>query len=162
MQGNTFARTKLQRADIRVRVYTHTRARAYKYVRFVRGARERCVRRYTEYLALSIQRKGITYYRQLPARRAFIYCYPVRISLARARQKENIPSQPPAASALPSSRDFHPLLFVDRMLYIRKIIVRFNNVFLPARARTRPTPALSRLPSCNIAIRKTLLVTDKI
>lgn len=82
-----------------------------------------CVRRYTEYLALSIQRKGITYYRRLPARRALIYCYPVYtyISLSRAAKRERPPAASPSfpATTIVLRRSAHR---------VRKIIVRFNNV----------------------------------
>lgn len=66
--------------------------------------------RYTEYLALSIQRKGITYYRRLPARRTLIYCYPVRISCGKKRMPAN--SRPTLQRR--SLRGFHPLPLVDR------------------------------------------------
>lgn len=69
---------------IHVRACARTHTRTHEYVPR-RSWGERCVCRYTEYLALSIQRKGITYYRRLPARRALIYCYPVRISCGKKR-----------------------------------------------------------------------------
>lgn len=100
----THIRVRSSRGDTRtihtpIHVHTHTDVSA-------RSWGERCVCRYTEYLALSIQRKGITYYRRLPARRALIYCYPVRISCGKKRMPAS-----PSSNSLPG---FHPLPFVDR------------------------------------------------
>lgn len=54
-----------------------------------RDERGRGACKYSEYLALSIQRKGITYYRRLPLRHTFIYCYPV----SRGEKHRLFPSQ---------------------------------------------------------------------
>lgn len=99
---HTSARMKLVR-DIRT-IYTPIQI----YASLVRGWEYVC--RYTEYLALSIQRKGITYYRRLPARRTLIYCYPVRISCG----KKRMPANPRPTLQRRSLRGFHPLPVVDR------------------------------------------------
>lgn len=56
--------------------YTRLNSRVYQptYARGAKGKGGGGVCRYSEYLALSIQHKGITYYRWLPARRTYIYC----------------------------------------------------------------------------------------
>lgn len=111
------------RAEILRTIHTHTPTHVHTYTDIYIPGRswgERCVCRYTEYLALSIQRKGITYYRRLPARRALIYCYPVRISCG----KKRIPASP----SRQQSPRLPPLTLRWSALYIRKIIVRFNNV----------------------------------
>lgn len=99
---------------------------------------ERCVCRYTEYLALSIQRKGITYYRRLPARRALIYCYPVRISCGKKRM--------PAAPSSNSLPGFHPLPFVDRCFTSG----RLSSALITFPSGVRGSPLLPPSQCCDI------------
>lgn len=85
----------------------HARTRIRTNVYAVRRARS--VYADTEYLALSIQRKGITYYRRLPARRALIYCYPVRISCGKKRMPANL-RLTLSATVSPASAPYPPLI----------------------------------------------------
>lgn len=105
--SSTCKETHIRAYEARTRypnnIHTHINIRVAR-----RGWEYVC--RYTEYLALSIQRKGITYYRRLPARRTLIYCYPVRISCG----KKRMPANPRPTLQRRSLRGFHPLPVVDR------------------------------------------------
>lgn len=126
----THIRVRSSRGDIRT-IHTPTRTHSHTDVSG-RSWGERCVCRYTEYLALSIQRKGITYYRRLPARRALIYCYPVRISCGKKRMP---------ASPCNSLSGFHPLPFVDRCFTSG----RLSSALITFPSGTRGSPLLPPL-----------------